>query len=73
MRMKRRHWFLVVLFVVSLVLFWLGQYCTFRGEVSRLGFELSLSGLVVWAVLLAAGMLYVAHVRLKILRDASRF
>jgi polyferredoxin len=71
--MKRRYWFLVVLFVVGLVLFWLGQYYTFRGEEARLGFELSLSGLVVWAVLLAAGMLYVAHVRLKILRNASRF
>ncbi|PIU59258.1 hypothetical protein COS86_05180 [Candidatus Bathyarchaeota archaeon CG07_land_8_20_14_0_80_47_9] len=73
MRIKRRYWFPVILFIVGLVLFSLGQYYTFRGEESGLGFELSLSGLVLWAVLLAIGMIYVARVRLKILRDASRF
>jgi len=77
MRIKRRYWFPVILFIVGLVLFSLGQYYTFRGEESGLGFELSLSGLVLWAVLLAVllaiGMIYVARVRLKILRDASRF
>jgi drug/metabolite transporter (DMT)-like permease len=73
MRIKRRYWFPVILFIVGLVLFSLGQYYTFRGEESDLGFELSLSGLVLWAVLLAIGMIYVARVRLKILRDASRF
>jgi drug/metabolite transporter (DMT)-like permease len=73
MRIKRRYWFPVILFIVGLVLFSLGQYYTFRGEESGLGFELSLSGLVLWAVLLAIGMIYVASVRLKILRDASRF
>lgn len=73
MRIKRRYWFPVILFIVGLVLFSLGQYCTFRGEESGLGFELSLSGLVLWAVLLAIGMIYVARVRLKILRDASCF
>jgi len=73
MRIKRRYWFPVILFIVGLVLFSLGQYYTFRGEESGLGFELSLSGLVLWAVLLAIGMIYVASVRLKILRDASCF
>ena len=73
MRIKRRYWFPVILFIVGLVLFSLAQYYTFRGEESGLGFELSLSGLVLWAVLLAIGMIYVARVRLKILRDASRF
>jgi drug/metabolite transporter (DMT)-like permease len=73
MRIKRRYWFPVILFIVGLVLFSLGHYYTFRGEESGLGFELSLSGLVLWAVLLAIGMIYVARVRLKILRDASRF
>jgi hypothetical protein len=46
MRMKRRYWFLVILFIVGLVLFSLGQYYMFRGEEPRLGFELSLAGLV---------------------------
>jgi hypothetical protein len=69
--MKRRNWFLVILFFVGLVLFFLGQHYMFGGQGYRLGFGLSLSGLVLWAVLLAIGLFYVARVRLKILWDAS--
>jgi hypothetical protein len=69
--MKRRYWFLVILFFVGLVLFFLGQYYMFGGEGYRLGFGLSLSVLVLWAVLLAIGLFYVVRVRLKILWDAS--
>lgn len=71
MRIKRRYWFLVILFFVGLVLFFLGQYYMFGSEGHRLGFGLSLSGLVLWAVLFAIGLFYVARVRLKILWDAS--
>jgi len=70
-RMKRRYWFLVILFFVGLVLFFLGQYYMFGGEGYRLGFGLSLSGLVLWAVLVAIGLFYGARVHLRILWDAS--
>jgi len=71
--MRRWYWFLLLLFFVGLVLFVLGLYFTYEPGERQLGFELSMVGAVVWGVLLAIGMLYVARVRIKILRDASRF
>ena len=71
--MRRWYWFLLVLFFVGLVLFVLGLYFTCEAGERQLGFELSMVGAVVWGVLLVVGMLYVARVRIKILRDASEF
>ena len=71
--MRRWYWFLLILFFVGFVLFVLGLYFTYWVGEGQLGFELSMVGAVVWSVLLAIGMLYVARVRIKILRDASRF
>jgi hypothetical protein len=65
--------FLASFFAIGLVLFSLGQFLTLTGGDSRLGFELSICGIAFWAVLLIIGMLYVARVRFKILKDASRF
>jgi len=71
--MRRWYWFLLVLFFVGLFLFVLGLYYLYMVGESQLGFELSMVGAVVWGVLLVVGMLYVARVRIKILRDASEF
>jgi hypothetical protein len=71
--MRFRYWFVVAVFVAGLVLVWLGLYYMLVGGDSQLGRELLLIAGVVWAVLLAIGMLYVARLRFKILRDASRF
>jgi len=71
--MRPGYWFLVNVFLVGLFLISVGLcYVLVVGD-SRLGFELLMVGGVVWAVLMAVGMLYVARVRYKILRDASRF
>jgi hypothetical protein len=64
---------MLVVFFVGLVLFVLGVYYLYVAGESRLGFELSIVGAVLWGVLLALGMLYVARVRMKILRDAHQF
>jgi hypothetical protein len=71
--MKRWYWFLFVLFFVGLVLFVLGLYYMYIVGESQLGFELSIVGAVLWCVFLVVGMIYVARVRIKILRDASQF
>jgi hypothetical protein len=71
--MRRWYWFMLVVFFVGLVLFVLGVYYLYVAGESRLGFELSIVGAVLWGVLLALGMLYVARVRMKILRDAHQF
>jgi hypothetical protein len=71
--MRLRYWFLLILFFIGLVLFALGLYYIYEGGAPKLGFELSMIGAVAWGVLLAIGMLYVVRVRIKILRDASRF
>jgi len=71
--MRRWFWFLLVLFFVGLVLFVLGLYFAYWVGERQLGFEFSMVGAVVWGVLLAIGMLYVARVRIKILRESSRF
>ena len=71
--MRRWYWFLLVLFFVGLVLFVLGLYFAYEAGERQLGFELSMVGAVVWGVLLAIEMLYVARVRIKILRESSRF
>jgi len=71
--MRFRYWFVVAVFVAGLVLVCLGLYYMLVGGDSQLGRELLLIAGVVWAVLLAIGMLYVARLRFKILRDASRF
>ncbi len=71
--MRLRYWFLAAVFLVGLVLISMGLYYVLVVGDSRLGFGLLMVGGVVWAVLIAAGMLYVARVRYRILRDASRF
>jgi len=67
------YWFLVTVFLVGLVLVSMGLYYVLVVGDSQLGFEFLTAGGMVWAVLMAVGMLYVARVRYKILRDASRF
>jgi hypothetical protein len=71
--MRRWYWFLLVLFFVGFVLFVLGLYFAYEAGERQLGFELLMVGAVVWGVLLAIGMLYVARVRIRILRESSRF
>jgi hypothetical protein len=71
--MRFRYWFVVAVSVAGLVSVCLGLYYMLVGGDSQLGRELLLIAGVVWAVLLAIGMLYVARLRFKILRDASRF
>jgi hypothetical protein len=63
----------LVVFFVGLFLFVLGLYFTYRGGELQFGFDLSIVGAVLLGVVLAVGMLYVARVRIKILRDSSRF
>jgi len=70
---RLRYWFVLVVFFVGLFLFVLGLYFTYKGGELQLGFDLSIVGAVLLGVVLAAGMLYVAQVRIKILRDSSRF
>jgi Na+/H+ antiporter NhaC len=70
--MRLFYWFLLILLVVGFVLFIVGQYYMSNGE-SRLGYGLSISGIVAFLILLAIGMLYLARVRVKILSDARRF
>jgi hypothetical protein len=71
--MRLRYWFLVTVFLVGLVLISVGLYYVLVIGDSQLGFELLMVGGVVWAVLMTVGMLYVARIRYRILRDASRF
>lgn len=70
--MRLFYWFLLILLVVGFVLFIVGQYYM-SNEESRLGYGLSISGIVAFLILLAIGMLYLARVRVKILSDARRF
>jgi hypothetical protein len=71
--MRFRYWSVVAVFLTGLSLVCLGLYYTLVSGDSQLGYELLLIGGAAWAVLLAVGMLYVARVRLKILRNASRY
>jgi len=71
--MRRLYWFLLADFFVGFVLFVLGLYYLYVAGESRLGFGLAIVGAALWGVLLALGMLYVARVRVKILRDAHQF
>jgi hypothetical protein len=71
--MRLRYWFLVTVFLVGLVLISMGLYYVLVVGDSQLGFELLMVGGIVWAVLMAVGMLYVARIRYRILRDASHF
>lgn len=71
--MRLRYWFVVVIFFVGLALFLLGLYLIYRGGEPQLGFDLSVIGAVLMAVLIMVGMLYVARVKIKILRDAAIF
>jgi hypothetical protein len=59
--------------VTGLVLFCLGLYYIYNAGEHEFGFELAIIGAIVWGMLLAIGMFYVAHVRIKILKDASQF
>ena len=72
-KMRLRYWFVVAVFVVGLVLVCLGLYYSLVAGDSQLGHELLLVGGIAWAVLLTIGALYVARVKVRILRDASRF
>lgn len=71
--MKLRYWFVLVIFFVGFALFVLGLYFIYRGGEPQLGFDLSIIGAVLLGVVLAVGMLYVARVKIRILRDASQF
>jgi hypothetical protein len=70
---RLRYWFVSAVFFVGLILFLLGLYLTFGGGESRLGFSLSVIGAVLMTTLLVVGLLYVARVQIKILRNASHF
>jgi len=70
---RLRYWFVLTIFFVGLALFLLGLYLTHRSGELQLGFDLSIVGAVLLGVVLAVGMLYVAQVKIKILRDSSRF
>jgi hypothetical protein len=70
---RRWFWFLLVVFFVGVVLLALGLYCFYVVGDSRLGFWLAIAGAVALGVLLSVGMLYVARVRLKILREGREF
>lgn len=71
--MRFRYWSVVAVFLAGLVLVCLGLYYTLVAGDSRLSSEFLTVGGVVCAVILAVGMIYVARVRFKILRDASHF
>ncbi|MBX5328475.1 MAG: hypothetical protein ACQXXE_03355 [Candidatus Bathyarchaeia archaeon] len=66
-------WLLLFLFFVGVVLFLLGLYFTYGVGERRLGYDFSVVGAVLLGVLLAVGMLYVARVRVKILRGSRDF
>jgi hypothetical protein len=66
-------WFLLFLFLVGVVLFLLGLYYAYGVGERRFGYALSVAGAVLLGVLLAVGMLYVARVRVKILRGSRDF
>lgn len=61
------------LFLVGVVLFLLGLYYLYGVGERRLGYDLSVAGAVLLGVLLTIGMLYVARVRVKILRGSRNF
>lgn len=67
------YWFLLVLFLFGVVLFALGLYYMYGVGERRLGFGLTMAGAVALGALLAVGALYVARVRVKILRESRRF
>lgn len=67
------YWALLVLFLVGVVLLVLGFYYMYNVGERRLGFELGMAGAVALGALLAVGALYVARVRVKILRESGRF
>jgi hypothetical protein len=71
--MRRRYWFLLVDFFVGFVLFVLGLYFIRVAGDFQLGFGLAIVGAVLLGVLLVLGVLYVAHVKIWILRDAHEF
>ena len=71
--MRLRYWFVLVVFFFGLFLFVLGLYFIYMGGKFQLGFDLSIVGAVLLGVVLAVGMLYVARVKIKILRDSSHF
>ena len=71
--MRPAYWFVFGVLFVGLVLFVLGLYYMYVVREFHLGFELSVVGAVLWGVLLVIGIVYVAKVRVKILRDASQF
>jgi hypothetical protein len=71
--MKRWYWFVLVVLFFGLFLFVSGLYIIYVGGEFQLGFDLSIVGVVLLGIVLAVGMLYVARVKIKILRDSSDF
>jgi len=71
--MRRRYWFLLVDLFVGLVLFVVGVYFMRVAGDFQLGFGLAIVGAVLLGVLLVLGVLYVARVKIWILRDAHEF
>jgi hypothetical protein len=71
--MRRLYWFVLVDFFVGFVLFVLGLYFMRVVGDFQLGFGLAIVGAVFLGVLLVLGVLYVARVKIWILRDAHEF
>ena len=71
--MRRRYWLIIILFATGLVLFCLGLYYMYEVGEAEFGFKLAILGAIILGIILAIGMLYVARVRIKILKDASQF
>jgi hypothetical protein len=71
--MRRRYLFVLVDFFVGFVLFVLGLYLMRVIGDFQLGFGLAIVGAVFLGVLLVLGVLYVARVKIWILRDAHEF
>lgn len=70
--MRLVYWFILILLIIGIVLFSVGQYYRLKGE-SQLGSGLLISGIAFFLILLVIGVLHLARVRVKILRDASHF
>jgi hypothetical protein len=67
-----RYWFLVFLFVAGSGLFFLGLYLMGVRD-DWLGAYVFMAGTVLLLIFLIVAVFYAAYVRVKILRDASKF
>jgi len=55
--MRLWYWFLLTLFLIGLILVFIGEYLIFNAAYG-LGFELSMYGAIILAFVLAVGFLY---------------